>query len=1407
MAVTGSAPLSYQWSLNTTNIAGATNTFLLLTNVQYAQAGDYAVEISNGAGATNSMPASLTVMPAPACDPTPSGIAAWWQAEGNASDLITGSNGLVASGAGFAAGIVGQCFSFDGISGCILNDNTPSLTSIQNSFTMEFWAFPQEATVLYPVNPGALYNGGGLKLAIFPEFGGSSGPAGAGVSVGTNGISVFEHAYNYLPCLLDYTNSLSGWVHVAVVYANKQPTLYVNGVNVATGITSPRSSVYPSKDFGGSIASPWNTYGQYAGLLDEISIYDRALAPTEIAAIYAAGSAGKCFQPTPPVITAQPASQTNALGTTATFTVTAGGSAPMSFQWSFNGTNLNSATNTTLTLSNVQFSQAGTYSVLVSNAAGSTNSASATLSVYAFPPFIAVQPVSSSSQLGSTTEFQVTATGTAPLSYQWSFNGTNLSDATNAILLFTNVQLNEAGSYAVQIANAAGSTNSASASLTVYTLPPYITAQPASQIVIVGTTATFTVATTGTTPFSFQWSLNNSNILGATNATLTITNVQFNQAGNYAVQIANVAGSTNSAAVSLTVNSLPPCDPAPAGLIGWWQAEGTAWDAISGSNGVIKPGTSFTNGMVGQCFSFDGGNGCIMNTNTPPLTNVQNSFTIEFWAYPTKSFIFQPEGGGLGISGQSYVTFPEYGNTTGGAGAGVSVGTNGISVLEHAAGYLPSLLSYTNPIVGWTHIAVVYSNKQPTLYVNGIHVRTGLTSAKNFVFPGKNLGSSYGSSGAQYKTYGPYKGLVDEVSIYNRALGSNEIASLYSAGSAGKCPAPPTITSQPVSLTNLAGATATFKVTASGMASFVYQWSFNSVNIGSATNAVLTLTNIQPNQAGSYEVLVSNGGGATNSASATLTVVVPPVITQQPQSQTVLSFNSTAFAVAAIGTGPLTFQWQLNGTNLVDNGNVTGSATTSLTLASVSVRDAGNYDVVVSSPYATTNSATAILTVPETTLSMASTNALSGSTITLPISMNALGVENTFVGSVGYDPTKLAVNHVQLGQATVGAYLQEIDTQTNNGFVGFAILLSYGSTIPAGTQEVAEVVFQALPVTNNTTVNLTFGDTPSALQVVDNNLNLLPAVYQGGSILLTPAEYAADVYPRFNGDHQLTLQDWLEEGRMVAGLDTPTNADEFLRADCAPRNAPDGVLTVADWVQAGRYALGLDPITLVAPPAAPHLMAKGQPKGGPATTRILQVANVSAQRGQSLTVPIQLVGTTNENAVGMTVSYNPNQLRLAGVSGGSALTSGRLIINSNQLTGKVGLALALSTGATLPAGTNQLALLQFVASTNTSGTVALTLDDSVVKLQVADLLANSLAATYVNGSVTLPAPPAVAITGTGGNLQLSWPVASGAFQVQMAAGLAGPWTTITSPISTNGANAAVTVSPTNQQQYFRLQGQ
>jgi len=117
---------------------------------------------------------------------------------------------------------------------------------------------------------------------------------------------------------------------------------------------------------------------------------------------------------------------------------------------------------------------------------------------------------------------------------------------------------------------------------------------------------------------------------------------------------------------------------------------------------------------------------------------------------------------------------------------------------------------------------------------------------------------------------------MDELSLYNRALSSNEIAAIYNAGSAGKCPpsppAPPTIETQPTNQTVLVGGTVNFKVVAGGTLPLDYQWTFDGTNLFAATNTLLTLTNLQFWQVGTYAVLVTNLYGATMSSNALLVV-------------------------------------------------------------------------------------------------------------------------------------------------------------------------------------------------------------------------------------------------------------------------------------------------------------------------------------------------------------------------------------------------------------------------------------------------------------------------------------------------------------------------------------------------------
>lgn len=172
---------------------------------------------------------------------------------------------------------------------------------------------------------------------------------------------------------------------------------------------------------------------------------------------------------TPPFITSQPAHLSVIEGDMASFSVNASGTAPLSYQWYFNtNTPLSDATNATLTILNAQSNNAGTYSAIITNSAGATNSALATLTVLPpVPPAISTQPQNFTNVVGYPATFSVAATGSAPLRYQWLLNSTPLSARTNATLTFTIASTSDAGNYSVVITNNGGSVTSAVAILSV----------------------------------------------------------------------------------------------------------------------------------------------------------------------------------------------------------------------------------------------------------------------------------------------------------------------------------------------------------------------------------------------------------------------------------------------------------------------------------------------------------------------------------------------------------------------------------------------------------------------------------------------------------------------------------------------------------------------------------------------------------------------------------------------------------------------------------------------------------------------------------------------------------------------------------------------------------------------------
>jgi hypothetical protein len=370
----GSQPLSYLWRLGTNALSGATGAVLNLSNVQVSDAGNYSVVVSNAFGTVTSSNAVLTVNTG--CVSVSGGIVSWWPAEGNGNDVAGSNPGTVNSGVSYSGGEVGQAFNFNGTSGTIVVPASSSLdVGVSNGLTVECWIKPSDVSVRHPI---VEWNNGSTIGAHFYISHGwydeRPGDLMANIEdTGGGWHPVFSAAG------LVNTNSFQ---HVALTYdkASGMGTLYLNGAVVASanlGSFSPQTS-FPM--YVGQRPSD-SSVALFSGLMDELSLYARALSQTEIQAIYNAGAFGKCQGSSAPFILTQPANETANVGGSARFSVTAGGSQPLSYQWRFGTNAVSGATGAVLNLSNVQLSDAGNYSVVVSNAFGTVTSSNAVLTV------------------------------------------------------------------------------------------------------------------------------------------------------------------------------------------------------------------------------------------------------------------------------------------------------------------------------------------------------------------------------------------------------------------------------------------------------------------------------------------------------------------------------------------------------------------------------------------------------------------------------------------------------------------------------------------------------------------------------------------------------------------------------------------------------------------------------------------------------------------------------------------------------------------------------------------------------------------------------------------------------------------------------------------------------------------
>ncbi len=446
------------------------------------------------------------------------------------------------------------------------------------------------------------------------------------------------------------------------------------------------------------------------------------------------------------------------------------------------------------------------------------------------------------------------------------------------------------GAYTINMVDAAGCARSQNFTITE---PAALTVTQNNYSVICpgASNGSIDINVTGGTPtYSYLWA-------GPSSFSATTQDISSRPSGAYNVTTADNNGCTETRTYSIYNYPALPAVPTPSASASSVCSGGTVTLSANG----LAPG--------GQVANFAG----TQTTSSTLLTAAPNNFTMELWVNPTatRAVIGESTSGTGGTSNQRYAIFSAHGSAN--AGAGISVGTNGISVLEHGDGYLPALLEWNAPLSGWTHVAVVYTNKTPSLYVNGNLVKTGLTSLRPNVYPSVGTGSSYGY----------YAGALDNVRIWSTSRTLAQIqADMYRED--------PTVATGLIAHykytgntnasvgANLTNGGATF----TNANHFTYTWSGTGAPAASTSQTQTTATlstGTTPTTINYTVTATANGCAGTTSAAVPVTVNPRPTMTS---TSAITICSGTSPNITLTATPASTFSWTLGAMT----GSISGAA-------------------------------------------------------------------------------------------------------------------------------------------------------------------------------------------------------------------------------------------------------------------------------------------------------------------------------------------------------------------------------------------------------------------------------------------------------------------------------------------------
>lgn len=850
----GTPPVSYQWYFNVTNIlVNATNSTLVLTNVDPAQAGTYEVFVTNAYGGAVSAPARLVVYVPPTivCNPDTNVVlgSAWAFnppafSDSNLVLTLVGTTTNILCGESFSATrqwLVSDTNNYK--VPCtqtinVLATNPPLMTCHPDKSVVlgEQWSFDVPLSRDAAASEALVYDNwtNDLHLSLDP------GLAEVGNQITLGGSERYPGSL-----AIEYwgTNASQG-SFVGAVQARVR--FYLNdGPALSTGEATPGTLFYDSGPIGVSATNRGELFIQEFALSAAVPL--TGTLPTNFTWTVAFSGLGSNdaagLSLFGPPVAGQAADGYWMLGTNGW---ALSGQPGQSFGGQLSarsgGVSLTLVGTVTNALCAQSFSATRTWQAV--DACGNSNSCSQTVTVEDHSvPLIVNQPQDLSALVGQDIKLSVDISSCPPVSYQWYFNETNaLNQATNAQLLLPAVVTAQAGLYQVVITNAYGSVTSAPANLTV-TPPPTLVSSPGDQVATNGDTVQMSVAAQGDGPLFYQWYFEATNALpDATNTTLTLSNVTPAEAGSYTVSVSDAFGSITSAPAQLQVLVLP------------------VMVSIQSTFAIPDPGTVQSKLTVSG-LHLPLGRVVVGVHITHPY---DNDLTLT---------LIGPDGTRVVLSAN---------NGQGGQDYGASC--DNMTIFSDTA--TNSIVLSSAPFVG------VYRPQQPLS-----------------AFAGKSGSQVNGVWTLRIQDQAP----PDAGQLLCWSLELDPVGCLAGGG---PCLTPPQVIQDLSDQVVTNGATAELAVGVQGADPLLYQWYLNGTNaLPQATNSSLLIAKVTSANNGIYQVAISNQFGSTASSPARLTVISPALILANPTNQVVTNGSTVTWTVAAQGDSPLSFQWFFEATN------------------------------------------------------------------------------------------------------------------------------------------------------------------------------------------------------------------------------------------------------------------------------------------------------------------------------------------------------------------------------------------------------------------------------------------------------------------------------------------------------------